>query len=47
MHPSESSSGTYSFRMELITARVKGAALSVVYVLIIAACLKADRHMGD
>lgn len=37
--------GTYSFRIELITARVKGEALSVVYVLIIAACLKAVRHM--
>lgn len=45
-YQSESSSGTYSFRIEFITARVKGDALSVVYVLIVAACLKADRHMG-
>ena len=47
IYTSESNLGTYSFRIELITARVKGEALSVVYVLIIAACLKADRHIGD
>lgn len=47
MHMAESVVATYSLRIELITALVKGEALSVVYVLIFAPFLKAVRHMQN